>query len=331
MDYQAYAGVVPRHDRAPRRLGRARQDRGRRRARARSSRPGGSVGRFESDALVASSAFPSVDIGYDGHNKKSTLLGLAPPDTIAYAEVHDVGAALTALLDRVPGAARGQAGRSTRSTRSLGRPRRGLRLVGRHRARRRRRTPTARSAAASSSSPTDAAAAKTASSTTLRGLLALGGGQRRDQRSGRGPHGDATITIVDFSGVRGGRRADAAARLQARARVGVTTRTSSSSATASDFVEAVLDAGPGPSLADDARVPGARRSASAPRTSASRSSTSPRIRELSSRSPKAQMPADKWAEYTKEIQPYLEPFDAVDRRASTRTATSTGSSGVTVH
>ena len=138
----------------------------------------GSVGRFESDALVASSAFPSVDIGYDGHNKKSTLLGWAPPDTIAYGEVHDVGAAIDRAARPLPRSCPRASRSSTRSTRRSRdrRLQRDLRLVGRHGARRlggRRRQARRRPR---HPAPTDAAAAKTAAD-TLRGLLAIGGGQ----------------------------------------------------------------------------------------------------------------------------------------------------------
>ena len=52
----------------------------------------GSVGRFENDALVSETMFPSVDIGYDGHNKKSTLLGLCSARTRSPTpRSHDVG------------------------------------------------------------------------------------------------------------------------------------------------------------------------------------------------------------------------------------------------
>src|SRR4029079_16925711 len=54
--------------------------------------------RFESDALTFQSASPSWAIGADSSNHASTLTGHAPPKTIAYAEVHDVGQTVTALL-----------------------------------------------------------------------------------------------------------------------------------------------------------------------------------------------------------------------------------------
>jgi len=57
-----------------------------------------SFGRFENDALVSTSAYPSVSIGYDSTNHKGSLLGHVPATTVLYAESHDVGPALTAML-----------------------------------------------------------------------------------------------------------------------------------------------------------------------------------------------------------------------------------------
>jgi hypothetical protein len=55
-------------------------------------------GRFENDAFVTSAAFPSYGIGYDATNHKSTLVGHVPANTILYAETHDVGPSLAAVL-----------------------------------------------------------------------------------------------------------------------------------------------------------------------------------------------------------------------------------------
>ena len=57
-----------------------------------------SFARFENDALVANSVYPSVAIGYDAANRKSSLLGHVPATTIVFAESHDIGPALTAIL-----------------------------------------------------------------------------------------------------------------------------------------------------------------------------------------------------------------------------------------
>jgi hypothetical protein len=265
----------------------------------------GSVGRFESDALVASSAFPSVDIGYDGHNKKSTLLGWAPPGTIAYGEVHDAGAAITALLDRfrkLPEAK--QVLDQVDATTGIG-----LNGIfgwwG----------DTALVVSADSAgtlggglviSPTDAAAAKTAAD-SLRGLLAIGGGQAGIKLHDV-QHGDATITVVDFSGAPG---TPAAFPAGYKPELAFTfTDQVVVIGYGQSFVESVLDAGPGPSLADDARV-----SALVKRVGEENLGFTfldlHRARELFEGLAKSQMTPEKWAEYTKEYQPFLLPFDAV--------------------
>jgi hypothetical protein len=55
-------------------------------------------GRFENDAFISSAVFPSYGIGYDATNHKSTLAGHVPAKTILYAETHDVGPSLAAVL-----------------------------------------------------------------------------------------------------------------------------------------------------------------------------------------------------------------------------------------
>ena len=265
----------------------------------------GSVGRFESDALVASSAFPSVDIGYDGHNKKSTLLGWAPPDTIAYGEVHDAGSAITALLDRfrkLPESK--QVLDQVDATTGIG-----LNGIfgwwG----------DTALVVSADSAgtlggglviTPTDAAAAKTAAD-SLRGLLAIGGGQAgitlHDVQ-----HGDATITVVDFSGAPG---TPAAFPAGYKPELAFTfTDQVVVIGYGQSFVESVLDAGPGPSLADDARVSSLVKRVGEENLGFSFLDLR-RARELFEGLAKSTTTPEKWTEYTKEYQPFLLPFDAV--------------------
>jgi hypothetical protein len=265
----------------------------------------GSVGRFESDALVASSGFPSVDIGYDGHNKKSTLLGWAPPDTIAYGEVHDAGAAMNALIERfrkLPEVKQvldqidsttgiglngilgwwGDASLVV-SADSAGKLGGGLVIV-----------------------PADAAAAKTAGN-ALRGLLAIGGGQAGIKLTDV-QHGDATITVVDFSGAAGtsgafppGYKPELAFTFTDQVVV---------VGYGQSFVESVLDAGPGPSLADDARVQGLVKRVGDENLGFTFVDLR-RARELFEGLAKAQATPEKWSEYVKEYQPFLLPFDAV--------------------
>jgi hypothetical protein len=56
--------------------------------------------RFENDALVMSSTSPAAAIGYDATNRKSALLDHVPSNTLLYADMHDVGPALTALVGK---------------------------------------------------------------------------------------------------------------------------------------------------------------------------------------------------------------------------------------
>jgi Protein of unknown function (DUF3352) len=265
----------------------------------------GSVSRFENDALVSSSAFPSIDIGFDGNNRKSTLLGWAPPSTIAYSEVHDAGAAFTALLDRLkkqPDAAKAiqQVDATTgiglegifgwwgdaalvASEDASGHLGGGLVII-----------------------PADAAKAKTAAN-SLRGLLALGGGQAGIKVTDV-QHGDATITVVDFSGAMGG-----AASLPAGYKPELAFTFTDQVVVVGygqAFVESVLDAGPGPSLADDARVSSLVKRVGEENLGFTFVDVR-RVRELFETIAKAGMTREKWSEYVKEYQPFLLPFDAM--------------------
>jgi hypothetical protein len=98
----------------------------------------------------------------------------------------------------------------------------------------------------------------------------------------------------------------------------------------SDFVASVLDAGPGPSLADDARFQGLVNRVGAQNLSlgfvdvtAIRGLVEPLIQQ--------RMPADKWAEYQKEYRPYLEHFDALIGAVHRDGSVDKGSSALTVH
>lgn len=267
-----------------------------------------SSARFENDAIVGDGGFPSIDIGFKASNKRSTLTGHVPPKTIFYAETHDVGKSLTAVLDRfralpdlreafaqidqaaaVAGGINGTIGWwgdtafaiSTGSDGSVG----GGLLI----------------------APTDVNAAKT-SFGTLRTLLAIGGGQAglevRDVQ-----HGDTTVTIIDFSGVSG----------MSDVQVFGSAPTELSYAVTNDvvvigygtsFVTDVLDAGPGPSLADDARFKGLLGRVGDENVGltfvdvdAIRRLVEPLVRESA--------PADAWASYEREVVPYVSHLDAV--------------------
>jgi hypothetical protein len=266
----------------------------------------GSFGRFENDALVADSAFPSVDIGYDGHNKKSTLLGMAPPGTIAYGEVHDAGAALTAIVDRFRkqpelSDAFNQIDSATGigldgiygwwgdaafavSEDSNGQLGGGLLIA-----------------------PTDPAAA-TRAIETLRGYLVLGGGQAgiklRDVQ-----HGDTTITVVDFSGAAAAGMGELPAGYKPELAYAVTDQVVVIGYGQS-FVESVLDAGPGPSLADNADVAALVKRVGEENLGMTYVDVR-RIRELIEGAIKPLLSSAKWAEYVKEYQPFVLPFDAM--------------------
>ena len=263
--------------------------------------------RFENDAIVGEGAYPSVDIGFDTKNKRSTLVGHAPPNSLLYSESHDIGAALTALLERfrqmpdlrdafsqidqaagIVGGIDGTFGWwgdvavvvAKGADGTLG----GGLLI----------------------APTDVEAAKRTFE-TLRSFIVLGGGQAgvqlRDVQ-----HGDTTVTIVDFSEAAGSSM-DLPPGYKAEIAYAVTNDVIVIGY-GEAFVNSVLDAGPGPSLADDSRfkdlagrVGDENIGLSFVDIRAFREIIEPLVRD--------EMPADSWAFYEKEIQPYLLPFDAV--------------------
>jgi hypothetical protein len=241
----------------------------------------GSVGRFESDALVASSAFPSVDIGYDGHNKKSTLLGWAPPGTIAYAEVHDAGAAFNALLERfrkLPEVAK--ALQQIDSTTGIGLDG----IFGWW-------GDTALMVSEDGSGhyggglvivPADAAKAKTA---------------------------EDTLKVVDFSGAMGGGAGSLPAGYKPELAFTFTDKVVVVGY-GQAFVESVLDAGPGPSLADDSRVASLVKRVGEENLGFTYLDVRA-MREVFETLAKAQATPEKWSQYVKEYQPFLLPFDAM--------------------
>jgi hypothetical protein len=97
-----------------------------------------------------------------------------------------------------------------------------------------------------------------------------------------------------------------------------------------DFVASVLDAGPGNSLADDARFKALLNRVGAENTSASFVDISA-IRSLIEPLAKSMVPADRWTYYETDIKPYLAPFDALIE-ASRKDGKLDRSSGlVTVH
>ena len=265
----------------------------------------GSVTRFESDSLVTSGTFPAVDIGFDGKNRKSSLLGWAPPGTIAYGEVHDTGAAINALLERLRKLPEvKQALDQVDATTGIG-------LDGIFGWWGDAATMVSEDASGHYGGglviiPTDAAKAKAAAA-SLRSLLAIAGGQTGLKLTDV-QHGDATITVVNFAGALGhgeslpaGYTPDFAFTVTDQVVVlGYDQK----------FVESVLDAGPGPSLADDVRVQDAVKRVGEENLGFTYVDVR-HARELVEELVKAETTSQKWAEYTKEYQPFFLPFDAM--------------------
>jgi hypothetical protein len=265
----------------------------------------GAVGRFENDAFVTNAAFASIDVGFDANNKKSTLLGMAPPTTIAYTEVHDVGAAITALLDRFRGLPEVQQAIDELDSAT------GIGLEG--------IVGWWGDAAVVVSQgddgllgagllihPTDRAAADTAFQ-TLRSLIAFGGGQAgvtlRDV-----PYGNTTITVVDFSNASGMSADQLPPGYEAEIAYAVTDDVVVIGY-GQAFVESVLDTGPGPSLADDSRVASLVDRVGAENLGLTFVDVRA-VRELLETVAAADVPTEEWNEYIKEYQPFLLPFDA---------------------
>ena len=282
-------------------------------------------GRLENDALAVDTAQPAIDLGVELKTGRSTLLAAAPASTIAYAEVHDVGAALASVVGRFREYAKideqvdeveAQLGQTlddiygwwgdvaiVLSQDDAGLFEGGLLIE-----------------------PTDAAAAERIFQ-VLRGLLAFGGGDAgvevRDVQ-----HGDATITVIDFSGAAGDSLDELPPGYKAEIAYAVTPELVVVGY-GQAFVESVLDAGPGPSLADDPRatdlldrVGDENLGAAFLDVRAMREALEPLLRE--------DMTPDEWAYYEKEIKPFLLPFDALAGSVRRDGDLDRGSSVVTV-
>ena len=282
--------------------------------------------RFDDDALTSTVAAPAWKIGYDAKNEASDLLGHVPSNAIAYFDGHDVGPAYAAIVSKF---------RALPETKTFfDQYDQALSLVGGSDAVFGWWGDTAVVVVPGSGGtigggllihPRDAAAAERLL-TTLRGFLSLAGGSSgvvvRDE-----DHAGTKITILDFSAASGtgtlppGYKAEIAwAVNQDVAVLGY----------GSDFVASVLDAGPGHSLADDARF-----KALLSRVGVENISTTfvdvAALRTLVEPLVRASAPADKWAAYVKEIQPYLAPFDAVISGVHKDGGIDRGTGLVTVH
>ena len=271
--------------------------------------------RFEDDALVGDTAYPSIDIGYEANNKKSSLLGQAPAGTIFYAEAHDVGPSLKALLDRFRKLPELKDGFAQFDT-AIGVVGGFDGLVGwwGDAALAVSKTADGSIGGALLIKPTDPVAAKRTFD-TVRSLVALAGGgsgiKLRDV-----DHAGTTITVIDLSAV-------AASGVTEPLPPGV--KAELAYAVTNDvvvfgygesFVASVLDAGPGPSLADDARVTDVLERTGEENIGLSFVDLTA-IRELVEPLAKEAAPADEWAFYEREIRPYLLPIDALASGART--------------
>jgi hypothetical protein len=263
--------------------------------------------RFEDDALVAETAFPSVDIGFSAKNRASTLSAHVPASTLFYAESHDVGAALTAFLDKLRAIPELSStfGQIDQSAGLIG----GLDglfgwwgdtavAIGPN--------PDGSIGGGLLIAPTDAAAARKTFA-TLRSFVVLGGGQAGIQLRDE-THGDATVTIIDFSaalaasgGVPPGVKAEIAYTVTDNIVV---------VGYGAAFVDSVLDAGPGKSLADDARfknligrVGTENLGLTFVDVQAIRNLVEPLVKPLVS--------DEEWATYQREIVPYVSHLDAL--------------------
>jgi hypothetical protein len=264
-------------------------------------------GRFENDAFVSSSVSPSYAIGYDATNHKSTLVGHVPAKTILYAETHDVGPALSAVLAKFRALPEAKAAFQAfdQAVSLLGGFDSVLGWWG----------DTAFVVAPGADGvigggiviqPRDQAAADRLV-TTLRAYLTLAGGSAgvnvRDE-----DHGGTKITILDFSAAPGmtpnslppGYKAEFAFAVSSDVVVIGYGR---------DFVASVLDAGTGSNLGSDdrfkklvGRVGEENLGVTFLDVNAIRLLIEPLIQQMA--------PAE-WTTYQTEIKPYLEHLDAV--------------------
>ena len=263
--------------------------------------------RFENDALVASSTSPSWNLGYDASNRASAVLGHVPAKTILYFDTHDVGPSLSALLAKF---------RALPETKTFfDQLDQGLAIVGGFDAAVGWWGDTAVVISKNADGtiggglviqPRDAAAADRLM-TTLHTFLSVAGANSglvtRDE-----DHNGTKITIVDFSTMPGMRAAGLPPGYKAEL-AWATNKDVTVLGYGRDFVASVLDAGPGTSLADDARFKGLLARVGAENITAAFVDITA-IRELVEAIAKPQVPAADWTRYETDIRPYLEPFDA---------------------
>ena len=267
----------------------------------------GSIARFENDALVSTSVYPSYAIGYDSTNHKSTLTGHVPATTFIYAETHDVGPALSAVLAKFRALPETKAAFQAfdQAVSILGGFDAVLGWWG-----------DAAFVVAPSADgtiggglviqPRDKAAAERLF-TTLRGFLTLAGSSSgitvRDE-----DHGGTKITILDFSTAPGMTPGSLPPGFKPEFAFAVSNDVVAVGY-GRDFVASVLDAGAGSNLAADdrykkliGRVGEENLSLTYVDINAMRGLIEPLIRQAA---------PEAWTAYESDIKPYLEHLDAV--------------------
>jgi hypothetical protein len=264
--------------------------------------------RIENDAVVTSAVSPAWAIGYDATNRASDVLGHVPAKSIVYLDSHDAGPALTAVLAKFRAlpeakplfdqfdqamsllggfdAVFGWWGDTAFVVTPLDDGTIGAGLV---------------------IHPRDATAADRLL-TTLAGFVALGGGSAGITTRSE-DHNGTKVTIIDFSAMPGMSTAGLPPGYKPEFAWAANKDVVVMGYGAS-FVNAVLDAGPGSSLADDARFKALLGRVGADNLGMGFIDIAA-IRGLIEPLVQAQAPADAWAQYVKEIQPYLKPLDAV--------------------
>jgi hypothetical protein len=267
-----------------------------------------STARFENDALVTSMAYPSWAIGYDGTNRKSTLLDHVPAKTVFYAEAHDVGPALSALVAKF---------RSLPETKeAFAQFDQAMSLLGGFDAVMGWWGDTALVVAPGADGtiggglvvkPRDQAAADRLF-TTLQGFIALAGGSAGVNVHSE-DHNGTSIVILDFSAAPGMTPGSLPPGYKAEIAYAVTSDIVVVGY-GSNFVASVLDAGPGSNLAADdrfkklvGRVGEENLGLSFIDVTAIRALIEPLVQQAA--------PADSWTKYQTDLKPYLEHIDAV--------------------
>lgn len=268
--------------------------------------------RFENDAIVTSSVGPSHPIGYDGANRASAVLGHVPAGTLVYAESHDVGPALSALIAtfRALPETKDAFTQADQVLNLLG----GLdTVIGWWGDAALVVTPGSNGMVAGGIViQTRDAAATGRLFGALNSYAAVGAGQAGATLRTQ-DHNGTKITILDLSAVPG--------MASASLPDGYTPQIAWASTdqvavfgSSPEFVASVLDAGPGHSLADDARF-----KALLARVGADDLGTTyvdiAGLRALVEPLMQKSASANEWAKYTTEIKPYLDHLDALIQNA----------------